>query len=103
MENIKIIQCKNGHMYPAHLHKTCPYCMKFDEGSSKLRAERNALKNGYEREFHINTRWENFKLRFSKITSGIRYLLDVIYELLEKLPRDPRKEGRDPHFFDMYK
>jgi hypothetical protein len=96
---VKVVQCPTGHLYPGNVHKTCPYCIKEAEEI----ANREALKKSDEREFHINTRQENFKIWFNNVTAGLRYLFDIIFELLEKLPREPRKAWRDPHFFDLYR
>jgi len=99
---IEIVTCKNGHMYPAHLHKTCPYCIKFEENSERMRAERNARKQANNRELHINTRWENFKQWLDKNTGWLRYLISWIDDQVESHP-DYRRKIRSPHFFDLYR
>lgn len=98
---IEIVTCKNGHMYPAHLHKTCPYCIKFEENSAKLMAERNARKQANNRELHINTRWENFKQWLDEGTSGLSFLFSMIGDKLQDLP--DRDRWKDPHFWDLYR
>ena len=48
MEDIRITECKNRHLYPSNLYKTCPYCKK---GAEEI-AKREALKKLLQIELH---------------------------------------------------
>ena len=100
MEDIRITECKNRHLYPSNLYKTCPYCQK---GAEEI-AKREALKKSDERELHINTPWENFKNSFNKNTEGFREIGGIISRVLDKIPDEDKGDPfRDPHFWDLYR
>ncbi len=107
MEDIRITECKNRHLYPSNLYKTCPYCKK---GAEEI-AKREALKKSDERELHINTPAENSRLRFNKFTDILGAILSIIfapliilYKIVELNPYGypSRNDIWDPHFWDKY-
>ncbi len=104
IKEVNVVQCEKGHLYPANLHEKCPYCTNFEEKSARFIKERNSLKESYQREFHINTRWENIKIWFDKHFGFLGYLFAVISDRTETYNRKhPRHPLSDPHFFDLYR
>lgn len=98
IREVNVVQCDKGHLYPADLHEKCPYCTNLEEKSARF------IKESYQREFHINTRWENIKIWFDKHFGFLGYLFAVICDRLETYNRKhPRHPLSDPHFFDLYR
>ena len=104
IKEVKVVQCPKGHLYPADLHEKCPYCTNFEEKSARFIKDRNSLKESYQRELHINTRWENIKLWFEKHFGFLGYLLAIIIDKIESRNHyHGRNPYRDPHLFDLYR
>lgn len=85
MENITVAKCENGHLYPSNLHKTCPYCIEEKKMIEKKNAVREVIKRSNEREFHINTKWENFELWLDKNLGGINEICNILHEALDSM------------------
>lgn len=104
MEDIRITECENRHLYPSNLYKTCPYCKK---GAEEI-AKREAVKKAEEPEFHINTKSENSRLRFCKYTEVFKAILSVLFapivimfKIIDLFPG--KYEARyDSHYWDKY-
>ena len=60
-------------------------------------------KKGKEREFHINTRWENFKHLFDQCREDFKDLCAFLNDKFES--NDPYKNDpwRDEHYWDLYR
>ncbi|MBQ8967364.1 hypothetical protein [Ruminococcus sp.] len=100
MDNTDIVRCPNGHLYPAHLHRCCPYCRRYEDTSEKLRIQHNSLVQGQKRELHINTRRENLSLWLDKNCSGLVY---VFAWLKDKFQSAPTRTERQKKYWDLYR
>ncbi|MBO4865063.1 MAG: hypothetical protein J5582_00625 [Ruminococcus sp.] len=91
IKEVNVVKCPKGHLYPANMHRTCPFCI--EEANNIKRQE--ARKKANQRELHINTKEENAELWFDKyfgtlisvivttlkiITAPIRLLIESGYE-----------------------
>ena len=85
MEDIIVAKCKNGHLYPSNLHETCPYCIEEKKLIEKRKAVREVIRKADEREFHINTRWENFVLWLDESLGGVNEICSIFKEALENI------------------
>lgn len=99
IREVNVVQCEKGHLYPGNIHKTCPFCIE----EAKIIERREALKKGKEREFHINTRWENFKHLFDQCREDFKDLCAFLNDKFESY--DPYKNDpwRDEHYWDLYR
>ncbi|SFC91465.1 hypothetical protein [Ruminococcus albus] len=79
IREVNIVQCSKGHMYSSNEYKSCPYCKKYEQ---RQEAEAQKFRVKRQRELHVNTRWENFKLWYNEHFGTATYVVVKTFKII---------------------